>query len=504
MVTRSRVQLHLVGGVLGALAVVGLLCGAMSVAAHPADEILEQDMVHLRPDGITVDLTISAGTIKLLLVWTDVDRNRDKRVDAAEMDAYGQFLATGYTVTIDGKSVPISYQPGSVRMKTAYQDFELQGADPTGAMVNATFTIPFTAGDARHEITMLVNHYNGLSNDRPPELYPDASGGITATVQGNNDVDLRVTTAPAGVAAPSTIVAPRRTPTTARISGLQRFVRDPAGGPLFIALGILIAVALGALHALTPGHGKTLMAAYLVGTRGTIARAVTLGSVITLTHTGSVIALGVATVVLAGTVVPERVILWTELASGIAIVLLGVALLRARLRVAHTASTVVRRRAARPALALAAASGGDMTPSSDAPALHWHEHEDGTVHAHGWFGDHTHTHTLPRDLSWRSLVLMGVSGGLIPCPDALAILLVAMAAGHILLGIVIVLGFSVGLAAVLMALGILLTTTRLLDRATRRWQWTERATPWLPAISAAVIVLLGVIACARAAPAILG
>lgn len=499
----SRRKRHLVASVLRTLVFIGLLIGAVPVAAHPADEILEQDTVSFRPDGITIDLTISAGTIKLLQVWSDADTNHDKLLDAAELDAYGWLLATGYTAKIDGTLVLVTYQPGSLKMKTTYQDYELQGADPTGAMVDAIFTIPFTAGDKQHEITMLANHYNAPGNGPPPEFYPDGSDGLAVTVQGGDDVDLRVIAAPTGATLARATITPPRNPTTAPIGGLQRLVRDPEGGPLFIALGVIIALALGALHALTPGHGKTLMAAYLVGSRGTIARAAALGGVITLTHTGSVIALGVATVVLAGTVVPERVILWTELASGIAIVVLGVALLRARLRAAQLSSVVVRRRATRPALALATASGRDMSMRS-AALPRWHEHEDGTVHAHGWFGDHTHMHAPPRDLSWKALVLMGVSGGIIPCPDALAILLVAMAAGHIVLGIVIVLGFSAGLAAVLIALGILLTTTHLLDRATRRWQWTERAAPWFPAVSAAIIILLGVVALARATPALLG
>jgi nickel/cobalt exporter len=387
-------------------------------------------------------------------------------------------------------------------MKQTYQDFELQGADPTGAIVSASFAAPLPAANARHEITIAVNHYNGFSNDRPPELYPDATDGIAVAVQGGNDVDLRVTTSPASAsaAAPPAPAAPRN-PNTTPVTGLERLVREPTGGPLFIATGLVIAVLLGALHALTPGHGKTLMAAYLVGSRGTPMRACALGGVITLTHTGSVIVLGIATVLLAGTVVPERIIVWTELVSGLAIVALGVALLRARLRSAKMAIGIVRRRTAHQNLALAGPpSAGVSTSEIPSPLLH--EHEDGTVHAHGWFGEHGHTHALPQETSWKSLLLMGMGGGIIPCPDALAILLVAMAAGHILLGITIVLGFSVGLAAVLIALGLLLTTTRLLDRATNRWRWLDRAGPWLPVLSAVVIIVLGLVAFARAVPAL--
>jgi nickel/cobalt exporter len=501
-VTIVRTQGQIRIGVLTAcVALVALLAGAAPVVAHPADEILEQDTVTVRPDGITINLTISAGAIKLLKIWSDVDTNNDKRLDAAEIEAYGRFLATGYAVDVDGQSLPAAYELGTLVMKTAYEDFELQGADPTGAMVNATFTVAFPAAPDRHEIIVSVNHYNAYSNDRPPDLYPEGADGITVTEQGGDDGNLRLTAVSTGAATATTPMRAPQRPTTARTGALQRFARDPTGGPFYVSLAIVVAIALGALHALTPGHGKTLMAAYLVGSRGTVGQACALGGVITLAHTGSVIALGVATVALAGTVVPERAILWIEFVSGGAIVLLGLALLRARLHSARVRTVAVRRRAARqPALTLATATAGSMVGDSGA---RWHEHTDGTVHAHGWFGAHAHTHAPPRDRSWRSLVLMGASGGIIPCPDALAILLVAMAAGHVLLGVAIVLGFSVGLATVLIAIGILLTATRLPDRATARWGWAGRVAPWLPAVSAAIVIVLGIGALMRAAPALL-
>ncbi len=237
-----------------------LLTGA-PVTAHPADEIIERNLVHIGQDGITVEVTISAGAIKLLKVWTDADTNNDKRVDAAEREAFGQFLATGYEARIDGVLVPTTYRPGSLTMAATLQDFEVQAADPSGATVSAVYTLPFAPGAARHEITFLVNHYNAYSNYRPPELYPDAAEGLSIIVQGSNDVDLRVTTAPAGATNAAVAAPPAQNPNTSRIARLLQVVRDPSGGPLFIAFGIVVAVALGALHALTPGHGKTLMAA---------------------------------------------------------------------------------------------------------------------------------------------------------------------------------------------------------------------------------------------------
>lgn len=474
---------------------------AWAVGAHPADEIIERDLVHVRPDSVMIDLTISAGSIKLLKVWTDADTNDDKRLSDDEREQYGAFLASGYEARVDDAIVPVAYEPGSLQMRASFRDFALQGADPNGALVKASFRIATGSVTARRAVTLLVNHYNAFSNDRPPELYPDAAPGVNVVVQGGNDVDLRLLVAPAAGAASPTLTPPvppsARGPNTTRAAWLQRLVRAPANGPLYAALGMAVAVLLGALHALTPGHGKTMVAAYLVGSKGRVRDAVVLGGVVTLTHTGSVIVLGLLTLLFTHAVVPDRVIPWIECVSGALVAALGVSLLRARLRVALRMPARPRVHAASPAPALAGVSAGVSSG--------WHEHDDGTEHAHGFLGAHSHRHAAgdpTTRLSPRALILMGIGGGIVPCPDALAILLVAIAAGHLVLGLAIILGFSVGLAAVLIALGVAIAGTRLFERGPLRRATGSRAARWIAPASAAFVVLIGVATLARAVAAL--
>jgi ABC-type nickel/cobalt efflux system permease component RcnA len=207
-----------------------------------------------------------------------------------------------------------------------------------------------------------------------------------------------------------------------------------------ILFGSLIAFALGALHALSPGHGKTIVAAYLIGNRGTARHAMFLGAVVTFTHTAGVFALGFVTLFLSRYVVPESLYPWIGFASGMTIVAVGVNLLRQRL---------------------------------------------GFLHDHGPNG---HSHEIPGAVTLRSLLGLGFSGGILPCPSALVVLLSAIALHRIAIGLLFIVAFSLGLASVLVAIGVLVVrASRLLPRFGET-HWAARA---MPVISAAIISTLG-------------
>jgi ABC-type nickel/cobalt efflux system permease component RcnA len=189
--------------------------------------------------------------------------------------------------------------------------------------------------------------------------------------------------------------------------------------PAAIAAGIGVAYGFGAVHALSPGHGKTLVGAYLVGSRGTPGAALWLGITTTVTHTVTVFALGVATLLASQYVVLDQVYPILGALSGVAICLVGLNLLSVRLRSAHH-----------------------------------HDHHD----------HHSHDHHAPED--WRSLLAIGISGGLVPCPSALVLLLSAIALHQIAYGLVLIGGFSLGLASVLTTLGLAAVYGR---------QWLEKA-----------------------------
>src|ERR1051326_3967825 len=219
-----------------------------------------------------------------------------------------------------------------------------------------------------------------------------------------------------------------------------------------LLIGLLAAFAAGAVHALSPGHGKTLVAAYLVGTRGTPKHAVLLGLMVTFTHTISVFALGLVTLYLSRFVLPEKITPVLGVISGLTIVWVGATLLYRR--------TVGRR------------------PQQVSGLVH--DHGDGRMHTH-----------VPEEISMGGLIALGASGGLVPCPSALVLLLTSVSLNRVAFGLTLLTAFSAGLAVVLSAVGlIVLYAKHLLPDGAKTAQnpWFR----WLPVASAALVTCIGI------------
>lgn len=238
-----------------------------------------------------------------------------------------------------------------------------------------------------------------------------------------------------------------------------------------------MAASLGALHALGPGHGKALVGAYLVGSRGTASQALLLGATVTATHTAGVYALGIVTLAAAPYVLPERLYPMLGVISGVLVVGIG-------------ASLAYRR-----ALALIGRDPKRLTHAADhqhaddpgQPPDHAHQHDRDVGHQQ----EHPHPHAVP---SLRSLFALGVSGGLLPCPTALVVLLAAISFHNAALGMALVAAFSAGLAAVLTGIGLLVVAGgRVIarSRANRVASW--RLVRALPALSAMAIAVAGIV-----------
>jgi len=262
---------------------------------------------------------------------------------------------------------------------------------------------------------------------------------------------------------------------------LTGLVRNPNLSLAFMATALAISLFLGALHALTPGHGKALVAAYLVGARGTTRHAAALGGIVTLTHTGTVLTLGGLTLILSRFIVPTAFFPLLEIVSGLLILGLGFVLL---LRRWQGFSGVMRyRRAAnrREPTVRAEKDSGERRTIAVGQEIEARPYDnllpvDGIDMAEG--------------ITWRSLITLGVSGGLVPCPDAIAILLVAIAINRISLGLVLIVSFSLGLAVVLVLIGIAMVhSRRLLDRI----RLFDQLAPALPMVSAVVVLALGTV-----------
>jgi ABC-type nickel/cobalt efflux system permease component RcnA len=242
---------------------------------------------------------------------------------------------------------------------------------------------------------------------------------------------------------------------------------------------LLIAFVLGSFHALSPGHGKTVVAAYLVGSRGTPHHALLLGIVVTLTHVAGVFALGIVVLFASKYVIPERLYPWLGFASGLLIACMGL-------------WQFTRRYAAFFARKASAGHFHDGHYHVHATDGHLHDHEHDHGHHHGPGG---HTHDMPDKITPGSLIALGVSGGIVPCPSALVVLLAAIALNRTAFGLVLIIAFSLGLAAVLIAIGILmLHARRLFDRLPTKSTWLLR----LPIASSLVIAVLGILIAVQA------
>jgi ABC-type nickel/cobalt efflux system permease component RcnA len=242
---------------------------------------------------------------------------------------------------------------------------------------------------------------------------------------------------------------------------------DVSLGVLLVSL--LIAAFWGAAHALTPGHGKAMVAAYLVGTRGTPRHAFMLGGTVTLAHTAGVFALGFVTLGLSAFIVPERLYPWLTLVSGLLVVLVGASVLRQRLR-----------------------------GRGHAHHHHDHDHDHGHEHHHH---DHDHGHHHDHDgLTSKGILGVGIAAGLLPCPSALVVLLSAIALHRVGLGLALIVAFSLGLAATITAIGLVAVFAR---RTFSRLSLDGPLARALPAASAALILAVGVVITARALPGVL-
>ena len=240
-----------------------------------------------------------------------------------------------------------------------------------------------------------------------------------------------------------------------RGGGFEALVDDGELSAGVVVLSLLVAMLWGAAHALTPGHGKALVAGYLVGARGRPRHAFLLGGTVTVTHTAGVFALGLVTLLLSRFVVPERLYPWLTLVSGVLVVAVGLGVLRSRL--------TARRR-------------------------HAHDH-----------GHHHHGHEHEHDLSPRGLVGVGIAAGLLPCPSALVVLLSAIALHRVAFGLALILAFSLGLAATVTGIGLVAVLAR---RVFARAGLDGPLVRALPAVSAAVIVVAGLAITAKALPGI--
>ena len=484
-------------------------CGVASVA-HPLGNFTVNRFARVRVEtgGVRLRYVIDMAEIPAFQESQVMDANHDGEVSGEEAAAYlerlAPRLAEGVVLTNDGERVPLSLKAKTVSMpsgagglKTLRIEFDFEGAMHESE--GATHRIRFEDAnfserigwreiviEPAHGVTVFDSDAYGSALTDELKVYPQDT--LSAPLD-ERSAEFSWTRG----ATPSGAVALRTRDGRTAVQARDRFaelISVEELTPLVALLGLLLAAGLGALHAMSPGHGKTVVGAYLVGSRGTAKHAAFLGMTVTLTHTSSVFALGLLTLFASHYVLPETLFPYLSLASGAIVLTIGLTLFVRRLRSAFgwVGADAHHQHAHEHGHAHAA----------DHDHSHEHSHGDGTLtHSHG---GSEHTHMPPgadgRPLTWRSLLALGVSGGLLPCPSALVVMLSAISLGRVGYGLALIVAFSVGLAATLTAVGLLFVYASRFVAGRRAGE--GRLVKALPVLSALVIACAGAAICYEA------
>ena len=494
------------------LLAVSLLAGPRSFA-HPMGNfsVNHYSKISLQNDGIRISYIIDLAEIPTYQELQQGNVTADV-ADPAVTRFIGQRgleLGRGLSLLVDGNRLPLRlissqviFPPGAGGLPTMKMGFVYSAAYPAdhqgGSLQYADDNFPGHAG--WKEIVAVANPTTNLITSSVPPA--DRSAGLT-----NYPTDL-LNSPPQQLSAairfhyPMVIETARKSPEKAaavrtRKPSLSNAKHDAATVPVvamltatpaplhlqanqqatprsaftelittrrlglwFLITAAFIAFGLGALHALEPGHGKTIVGAYLVGSRGTARHALLLGLIVTVSHTAGVFALGAITLYASRYIVPEQLYPWLGVFSGLTIAGLGGYMFLRRW------------------------SGLDLD----------HSHTAGQLHGH-WFSSSKQSPASPqpdepgKPISLYQLFVLGITGGIIPCPAALVVLLSAFALHRVGLGFFLIIAFSLGLAAVLIGFGMLMVYgRRFLGRLLVSGPLTTR---WLPVASAAFMTVLG-------------
>ena len=448
-IKRRGLRLAPLLGLLALLLVV--LARPAAALAHPLDVYLQASYITIAPAQMVVELDLSPGVLVAPQALKELDTNNDGQISDAEGQVYSASILRNVTLQVDGKPLLLEMtkieMPSYLALQAGYGTIRVFTHTALADGLTGTHQIAYTNANASTGVTYQVN------------AFVDKGVAITLGKQNRDStqqtltVDYAISGATLATPLPSTAAT---TPATAGAAGtasaseqvgqLLGYLQAPSLSPWVLLVALALAALLGGLHALTPGHGKTLVAAYLVGSRGTVRDAIVLGATVTLTHTASVLVFGALALVASQAVAATLLAALLELCAALLVVGLGARLLWARWR----------------------ALGAGAAASS-----------------------HGHPHPLPGGTTrTRGLIGLGMAGGALPCPEAMAILLVAVGIGRIGLGLGLIVSFSLGLAVVLIAIGVLLV--RAESRLKRFAHAGDAWGRWLPLASAVVVTTLGI------------
>lgn len=471
-------------------AVVVAIALPLQAFAHPLGNftVNRYSRITAAADGLQLLHIIDMAEIPAHQERTTIDRNHDGEISAEEnqyyLDHLTAMLATALQLTVNGQqetwqlmTTELSYPTGQAGLPTlrvitewqadvaAPQVWSVEYNDQSFAERLGWQEVVVQAGEQTKllESTAPVTDLTNQLTAYPEDLLQSPLAMHQATFQVQP-----LAVGPVEQISSSTGEREESQPSIQTLAARSGFASDPFAelinttilSPFAILLALLAAFGWGAAHAFSPGHGKTVVAAYLVGSRGTVAHALFLGVTTTVTHTAGVFALGLLTLFASQYILAETLYPWLSVLSGLLVAAIGI--------------SMVRERWFRPVVHAHNHDGG-QSHTHDHTHDHHHDHDHDHshshfVHHHHRHGNHhhddhshdhhSHSHMPPggdgTPVTWRSLLALGVSGGLLPCPSALVLMLGAISLNRIGFGLALIILFSLGLASVLTAIGVTL------------------------------------------------
>lgn len=528
------------------LVVVVIAMLSAAALAHPLGNFTINHYARIEPgaDSVTIRTVLDMAEIpafqQLQLIDTDSDGNYSK----AELDTYleeeAKRYAQGIRLEIDGTQTSVSLLSKEISLPTG-----VGGLSTLRVECAYSAAMPSATSSQTHRIRFENTNYAERTGWREIIVVPASGISVFDSTAFGNGISDELKAYPedrlaapldersadfsftGGIVPPGSnaLLTREGKPVVAGRDRLAELIAVPEITPQIALVGLLIAAMLGGLHAMSPGHGKTIVGAYLVGSRGTWKHALFLGITVTITHTLGVFALGIITLFASQYVVPEKLFPVLSLASGVIVVVIGLSLFTSRLRSAlgismhkhlhdhdhpHSHSHDHDH------------SHSHHTHDHDhSHDHHSHDHDHSHDHSHSHHEHHSHDHSHDHDhgdsplvhshggsthshmppgadgsrITWKSLLALGISGGLLPCPSALVVLLSAISLNRVGYGLLLVVAFSLGLAMTLTAVGLLFLYA---GRLIKRPQGGGRLVQFLPVASALVIVLAGLVICYEA------
>ncbi len=438
--------------------------------AHQFFDFDQSTEITISDNGVNIEYRIWYGTP--LIPGLAMDKNKDKRLSESELLSFlnktDNTIRSNLFISMNNKIKRLSFTSGSISTSGKYPSMTVDIALWYKISVNQS---------SNKQWTLKIKDTNFQNYGPERKLVyintDSAVNNIQVSRKGNTHI-FYYGSGSSGFALKSGALNHKRNhPLQLKEQNrLTSFLHSGTPGPGMLFLTFCTAFFLGAVHALSPGHGKAMVAAYLVGSNGKKKDAVILGSIVTFTHVISVLILGIIILFMSNKILPEQIYPWISIFSGVLIFLVGLFLL--------------------------AEQGCSHNHNH-------HSHEDDHSHDDDHFHDddhsqyhHKHSHSpLDNDVGRIAekshpgrLISLGLAGGMIPCPSAIVVLLVSVTLNKILLGLAIILIFSLGLASVLISIGLLIVSVSDVSLRMKRFAPILKI---MPKISAGIILILGII-----------